>query len=526
VAPVLIAKNISFEGLFQDLTLELEVGQCLALVGANGSGKSTLLRVLAGLLTPTQGQVLLDNQPLNEPGHPSLGLVFQNPESQLVANTVEDEVAFGPGQRGCPPTEIEQRVVRCLSQVGLLERRLWQSHALSAGQKQRLAIAAVLASQPRFLLLDEPTSMLDARARREWLEILQQLRPNLGILWVTHRSEELAHCDQVLHLHQSRLSAARPCQGLVSFDYQQLGLSVPHDVRSRELLREGDPLRDLPPSDVLREGDLTPLVVARELGHRYARKTPLEHAALRQFSAQLRGPCCALVGATGSGKSTFLQHLNLLLRHQEGELEVLGMAINSQTVARHLRRQVGLLFQQPELQFFEETAWAEVAYAARNFGLEVESQVRSALAAVSLDEELMKQRSPFQLSGGEQRRLALASVLSGNPKLLLLDEPSAGLDGVQRLRLWQLLHERMQEGLHLVLVSHDLEEVAELASWVCWLEQGQLHLQGPTREILLALAAQGWEIPAWISSTGLLRWQDVEAAHYQGSQVDEGSSPT
>ncbi|MFN8613496.1 MAG: energy-coupling factor transporter ATPase [Vulcanimicrobiota bacterium] len=509
---MLKATQLVYKPVLQCLDLSLNPGEMVGLVGGNGSGKSTLLRLLAGLAQPQSGGLEIDGVSSSSPDfvahcRRSLGLVFQNPESQLVANTVDEEVAFGPGQLGLPQEQLRERVEWALHQVGLWERRHWQSHALSGGQKQRLALAAVLAMRPRYLLLDEPTSMLDPQARRELMKYLHGLRGQVAILLVTHRSEELEDCDRVLHLREGELADELSAATLWDqpHRFSELGLAVPTPLQLRECLQQFSPTA---PFQVAPVETAENFAVFEDLHYEYARGTPLRHEALRGIDCQLpSGRCSALVGQTGSGKSTLLQHLNLILRPQKGRFQLLGQWVQAKTKARPIRQQVGILFQQPESQFFQETVWDEVAYGPNNFGLDAEKNVREALAQVDLPAESFAKRSPFELSGGEQRRLALACALAYRPQALVLDEPTAGLDWRHRLTVWDLL--RQLPG-SLTIISHDLEEVGELANHLVWLEAGRVRAQGAPEDLFAELARAGFAIPAWSE------WAEQ---HFPGSAV-------
>lgn len=496
---MLRALQLAHKPVLQSIDLSVSPGEMVALVGGNGSGKSTLLRLLSGLVPVQSGSIEIDGVASDSPDFQTacrtrLGIVFQNPESQLVANTVDEEVAFGPGQLGLSSSELHDRVEWALQQVGLSQRRSWQSHALSAGQKQRLALAAVLAMKPRYLLLDEPTSMLDPQARRELMDYLRQLRGQVGILLVTHRSEELEFCDRVVHLRQGTLDVQYTGPELWENPdlFANLELAIPTELRLRSLLAQGQPSAPYQP-----QNELPPQDFARfeNLSYEYARGTPLRHQALQDITCRLPlNACTALIGQTGSGKSTLIQHLNLLLRPQNGQCHLWDQPILPKTPARPIRQQVGMLFQQPESQFFQETVWDEVAYAPANFGLEIEKNTREALAQVDLPPEKFAKRNPFELSGGEQRRLALACALAYRPKALVLDEPSAGLDWEHRQKIWQLLKSL---DVSLTLISHDLEEVGELAHHLVWLAQGKVQQQGPPSQLFAPLQEAGFQIPAY-----------------------------
>lgn len=481
--------NLTYGKLLQDVQLQLQQGEMVALIGANGSGKSTLMRLLLGLLEPTRGEVEADRT--------RMGLVFQHPESQFVANTVDEEVAFGPGQLALPREELERRVALALHQVGLGDRRHWQSHALSAGQKQRLAVASALALEPDFLLLDEPTSMLDPQARDELLKLLLQLKSRMGLLLITHRAEEMLLCDRILHLKGGSIVEETTPQRLQESPeaFSRLGLSVPAQLRLQAQFQAPPPGQPFAPSSLLHQAEFARF---EEVDHIYARGTPMRHQALHRLEACFPlGETSAIIGHTGSGKSTLLQHLNLLLRPQSGRLQLFGQLILPTTAAAPIRRRVGILFQQPENQFFQETCWDEVSYAPRNFGMEVDTLVHQALQQVDLPPEQFARRNPFELSGGEQRRLGLACILAYRPEVLILDEPTAGLDAHHREMMWNLLRRLRTQGTTLILISHDLEEVGALARHLVWLEAGRLREQGAPEQLFPLLPEAGFQIPLW-----------------------------
>lgn len=494
---MLRATQLCCPGLFENLDLTLQVGETVGLAGPNGSGKSTLLRLLGGLLPVSSGSLEVAGWNSEDPGFRQacrrhIGMVFQNPESQLVANTVEEEVAFAPGQLGVSRPELETRVQEALERVGLLERRQWQSHALSAGQKQRLALAAVLAQRPDILLLDEPFSMLDPPARSHLLDVLEGLCASHGILIVSHHAQVLQRCQRLLVLQQGNLREFSDVSAVFA-DPQllaELGLEEPPRPPGGPY-----PARTYRPAPQPESAGTFAALTGLE--HVYAKNTPLAHRSLQALHLSIaRGSTTAIIGHTGSGKSTLLQHLNLLLRPAAGQLALLGQAIDPKTPVRPLRRRIGMLFQQPETQFFQETVAREIAFAPHNFSCLRPDTVESALRQLQLPVELAE-RSPFELSGGEQRLVALASVLAYDPEVLLLDEPSAGLDPPRRQQLWQLLKNWRQGQRSLLFISHDLEEVAELADDVLWLEHGQVRGQGSPPALFPLLARSGFELPLW-----------------------------
>ncbi|MDI6800045.1 MAG: energy-coupling factor transporter ATPase [Actinomycetota bacterium] len=263
-------KNISYvylgreseQSALKDLSLKIEEGEFLSVVGRNGSGKSTLAKVLGGLFTPTSGEFILDGVTSAEPEniwrHRRLvGMIFQNPESQIVATTVEDDVAFGPENLGLDPKEIRERVDESLAMVNLTDLERFEPHLLSGGEKQRLAIAGVLAMKPKYLVLDEPTSMLDPKGRRDLMEIIKKLNKEQGVavILITHRMEEAAMAERIVALDNGAIQAdlltreffasSALIEGLaldvpfaigLSDDLKRAGLNLPKILTAQELV--------------------------------------------------------------------------------------------------------------------------------------------------------------------------------------------------------------------------------------------------------------------------------------------------
>lgn len=244
-------------------------------------------------------------------------------------------------------------------------------------------------------------------------------------------------------------------------------------------------------------------IVAKELSHVYSRGTPWEAAALNQVSLEIQdGEIIGLIGHTGSGKSTLVQHFNGLLRPSSGTLEVQGIKVEKGADLRTLRQKVGLVFQYPEHQLFEETVMADVSYGPKNLGLgdeQIRLRVQQALEAVDLDYSVIKDRSPFELSGGQMRRAAIAGVLAMEPEVLILDEPTAGLDPKSRNELLGYLRRIHKErGITLILVSHSMEEVAAMVSRIFVMDNGSIYAQGSPRAIFSRgdeLRAIGLDVP-------------------------------
>lgn len=535
------------------INLRIEEGEYVALIGANGSGKTTLARHLNALLLPDKGVVRINGRDTREARFHSdirslVGMVFQSPEDQLVAAILEEDVAFGPENLGLPPGEIRQRVEEALEITGLKEYRQRPPHLLSAGQMQRAALAGVLAMRPRCVIFDETTAMLDPAGRHMVRRLMRRLHAEgLTVIVISHFMREAVEAQRVIVLRKGEVALDSTPQRVFSHpaDLWALGLDLPLAGRLAIQLREVLP--DLPPN-LLRSNDLiaalppppfrlktsgfhetdfppAPLngfIRVDGLAHTYLADTPLAYQALEDV--QLRaseGKVHGLIGSTGSGKSTLLQHLNGLLLPQKGQVIVGPFDLNDpQTDLKAVRQFSGLVFQNPDYQLFEQYVGDEIAYAPRLKGERdsLRETVRMAMEMVGLDFEAYKDRLTFTLSGGERRKVALASLIAMHPQVLLLDEPTAGLDPRSRNETLRSLEKLRQQGLTLVLSSHHMEDIAELSSSLTVLHKGRTLLDGAAEEVysnvglleehgleapLVTRAAArlrelGWEIPRCI----------------------------
>jgi energy-coupling factor transporter ATPase len=496
--------------VLEDISFSVQAGEWIALLGANGSGKTTLVRHLNALLLPSSGSVRVDGMDTRETHNRPLirataGMVFQNPEDQIVAGVVEEDTAFGPENLAIPPTEIRRRVDEALEQVGLSAQHLRPPHLLSAGQKQRLAIAGVLAMRPRLIIMDEASTMLDPGGRRAVMDVMRQLHAaGMTIILISHFMQEAVSADRVLVLKQGRLVAddspaiifsnparleewglEQPPAGAIA---SQLRLHLPDFpagiLTSAALLTA---ISNLPHSTTAlptspAQSSNPDIIKVVALAHEYMSGTPLAHQALVDVSCNIpEGSGFALLGATGSGKSTLLQHLNGLLRPQKGRVQVGPFDLTDPKVnTRSVVQLAGLVFQNPENQFFEQYVGDEIAFGPRQFSLDepLAERVRWAMEMVGLGFEDFKDRITFSLSGGERRKVALASILALKPRILLLDEPLAGLDPASRKAMLAHLAElRQQAGVTLVLSSHQMEDVAALAQVALVLANGRSVLQ-------------------------------------------------
>ncbi|MFH1007573.1 MAG: energy-coupling factor transporter ATPase [Candidatus Latescibacterota bacterium] len=506
------------------INLEIREGEWIAVMGANGSGKTTLARCLNGLLLPTGGDVLVDGYSVSDEAslwdvRKRIGMVFQNPDNQIVSTMVEREIAFGLENLGIPTDAMHERVQEALVRFDLMKYRRHPPHKLSGGEKQRLAIASVWAMRPQVMVLDEPSSLLDPKGRREIAEILRSLDAAGGqtILHITQFPEEAMLARRVLIMSAGKIVMDGPpeaifCQVAV---LEHLGLDVPFAVRLADMLRaEGIELSDGMPNEdtLIRTLELLPWTTGsvreRESGtvgvspsrapslpsssrgkgfnislegisYWYNRGLPMALKALSEVTATIeKGQFVALIGPTGSGKSTLMQHFNGLLKPSDGRVLLDGIDLWSEEgKLQKVPGRVGLVFQFPEFQLFEESVAKDVAFGPRNLGWttdRVNSSVEKALTAVGLDVAQFGPRSPMALSEGEKRRVAIAGILAMEPDVLALDEPTSGLDPRGARQIVSLLKALHAQGRTIVLISHDMDLVAEVAESVMVLDGGRL----------------------------------------------------
>jgi energy-coupling factor transporter ATPase len=510
------------------VSFSVQRGEYLAIIGHNGSGKSTLAKHLNGLLLPTQGDVWVKEWNTRDAAHrrdvrSTVGIVFQSPDDQIVATIVEEDVAFGPENLGVPRPELHQRVDRALDTVEMRAYRHRAPHLLSGGQKQRVAIAGILAMKPKVLVLDESTALLDPQGREEVLGVARRLNDEgVTIIAVTHFMREAVLADRVIVLESGTIVLQGAPREVFNQPerLRELQLDVPEITQLAQRLHARAAAF---PADVLTvdefvgvltsgerrgaNGEVSaqlsnhpttqppnhptnqPVISIRGLEHTYLRNTPLQSVALRGVDLQVRrGEIVGIIGHTGSGKSTLIQHFNALLRPQRGEVRVFDYdACDPKLDARALRRRVGLVFQFPEAQLFERYIGDDVAFGPWQMGLrgeDLRARVRQAMDAVGLPFDTFKDRPLYSLSGGERRRAALAGVLAIRPEILVLDEPTAGLDprGHQDI-LARLLTLRREWNMTMVFVSHNMEDIARVCDRVYVIADGQSVLSGTPREV-------------------------------------------
>ena len=486
-----------------DVTLEVCRGERVCVLGANGSGKSTLASVICGLLAPDEGDVELAGHAVCTGGVPDLaayrdarrqlGLVFQNPDDQIVTSVVADDVAFGPENLGVPRAQIAVRVARELRRVAMEKYAHADPSRLSGGQRQRVCIAGALAMEPAVLVLDEPSSLLDVRGRAAIMRVMGRLAAaGATLVHVTHFMDEALAADRVIVMQRGHVAlegtpdevfAAKNAQVI-----EALGLEMPFEARLAAALRadvaDGKVAAVAGPSGEKPAAPAPaaepPAILARDLGFSYGPGAQALDGVSLEVPVRAT---TAIVGQTGSGKSTLLRLLCGLEAADAGSLTVCGINAATKRGRRQIRRAVGYVMQHPERQLFAQTVTEDVAFGPRNQGLsaaEVERRVAHALDLVGLADR--RDASPFELSGGQQRLAAIAGVLAMEPELLVLDEPTAGLDPRGRARLHALMADLAAHGVTLLQVTHSMEDAAR-ADHVVVLDQSHVLAAGTPAEV-------------------------------------------
>jgi energy-coupling factor transport system ATP-binding protein len=490
----------------REISFQINTGEHIAIVGANGSGKTTLARHLNALLLPDSGSVAIMGLDTKERTnhlkiHQSIGMVFQSPQEQMIATSIEEDVAFGPENLGLSTPEIQHRVRDSLEQVGMWDQRERSPLNLSAGQMQRVGLAGILAMQPACVIFDESTAMLDPFGREDVARIIETLKQSgITVIMITHFMEEASLAERIIGLYQGKLQFDGSPHALFTNDtlVRSMNLDKPRVLWFAQQLTPWIPTIKSPLNIEQFNKQIEPratpqlfkplgdqhffrnnqenLVIGSHISFSYLQNTLLAHQALQDinFSVQT-GSVHGLIGATGSGKSTLLQHLNGLYIPQTGTLKVGPFDVNQETDLLQLRRYTGMVFQNPNYQLFEQYVGDEIAYGLKVLGItgsELRERVKLAMSQVGLDFDEFKDRMTFALSGGEKRKVALASTLVLDPSLMLLDEPTAGLDPIARREILGQMVRVHHEGKTLVVSSHQLEDLALLTDHITLLSKG------------------------------------------------------
>jgi len=497
----------------RNVNIAIEEGEFLLVAGGSGSGKSSLARALAGLIPGFYGGRIggtvrykkRDIQSINRRDLAGeIGIVFQDPEKQLVMTGVEAEVAFGLENTGLPQPEMFRRVAEVMSFLGITSLKTEFTAALSGGQKQKLALASVLAMQPQALILDEPASQLDPSAAEDLFNLLKKLNEemHLTIILVEQRLDRCFHlADRVVVMEHGEILREGPPGEIAAWEVKK-GLPfvppvaalfahtgspvIPLTVKEgRRLLKKStwSGSKEKAAAAVRQEHagpspGKEPVFEVKDLWFAY----PNGREALRGINLSAGpGEFLAVLGENAAGKTTLLKHLAGLLKPNRGKVTIMGRDTR-QATPQQMARTVGYLSQNPNDYLFQDTVAEELHFTLNNLGLPDEGRVDRLLKKLGLDR--CRQTNPRDLSSGERQRAALASVMVAGPRLLLLDEPTRGLDYGLKAGLGNLLREIAESGTTVLLVTHDVEFAAEYACRVVMLFDGRIASDGPKHAVL------------------------------------------
>ena len=481
--------RFSYDGgktwILDGIDLEIAYGQRIAIIGKNGSGKSTLAKIIAGLSSPDSGIVTLCGIKVFEANNvdskayqkarESIGALFQSPEDQIVTTVVEDDVAFGLENLCASKEFMKQNISNALRAVNMENHRFSDPSNMSGGQQQRVAIASSIATKSKLLVLDEPTSMLDSCAKEDVNKLFNKLQTSgTTIVQVTHKISECKNADRILMLENGKLR-----------DVSLLELDEFFTEKSPAVIESKSMTENAKKSNT-----------AIEISNLNVSYTNSQTPIIRDYSLSVKsGEIVAIMGKNGCGKSTLAKAICALIKYDSGSICVNGIKISEKTSKsqmREIRKNIGYVMQLPEQQLFAQTVFEDVAYGPKNFGLEgreLHSRVLNALKSLHI--EHLAQKSPFELSGGQQRLAAIAGVLACNPKILVLDEPTAGLDFEYAKIVLKILSDLHNKGITIIVITHDLNEAKSLGARIVTLEsRKKKEIQEPAQDEKLENASE------------------------------------
>ena len=482
----------------QNVNLTIEKGEYIVLCGKSGSGKTTLLKHLKSVLTPSgkrSGTILFNGIPMEQVSQRDqssrIGYVMQNPDDQIVTDKVWHELAFGLESLGCDQKTMRSRVAEMACYFGIQDWFHRDVANLSGGQKQLLNLASIMAMQPEVLILDEPTSQLDPIAASDFLNTVRKINMELGttVIITEHRLEDIfPYADRAIVMDGGKVIADDTPRNIGKLLWEQkndMFAAMPTPVRvfygaacagncpltvreGRTWLSRSFPegvTKNACPADLLPEEIESPALSLKELWFRYEKNSP---DILRGVSAEVAaGSLFAIVGGNGAGKSTTLKAICGICKPYRGKVKIFGKPIEKYKAAELFRNCLAMLPQDPKSLFVAKTVREELEEMTSD-----QEQI-SEIAAVCEIENLLSSH-PYDLSGGEQQRAALAKVLLTDPRLLLLDEPTKGIDSFFKEKLANILCKLKEQGITIVMVSHDVEFCAKYADSVSMFFDGQV----------------------------------------------------
>lgn len=536
------APRLALDGI----SVTIEKGSYTAILGSNGSGKSTLAKIIDILEVPDSGKVVIFGKDASDDNlfwdiRAHCCCVFQNPDNQIVGTIVEEDVAFGPENLGVPNPELRERVDQALKDVGLYEYRHRETTALSGGQKQKLAIAGALAMQPDILILDEATAMLDPSSRDDFLTLVEKMRVEKGLtlITITHDMTEALRCDKLVIVNKGKaVMEGRPEEIFLSDNLWDYGLKRPvkfnfafeiakltgstltkEDLRSDESLiaaltamlkKPGIKIPEIS-EDKKTQDEKDIIMSVKGLSYTYDGS---DVKAIEDINLDIRrGEVLGIVGESGCGKTTLISHMNAIFRPSVGDIIIHtkggDLSCRNKKDTMKIRQNVGLVFQYPEYQLFEETVFKDICYGLKKMGIEKAKMHKMAYDAalmVGLSNDEVNS-SPFELSGGQKRRAAMAGVLAMQPGILVLDEPASGLDPRGRQEMFAIIKKLRDSGTTIILVSHNMDEAAVNCDRICLIDHGKIKAVGTPEELFIKERAEelGIQRPRISRFSGLLQ---------------------
>lgn len=460
--------------ILNGINLKIKYGERVVIVGLNGSGKSTLSKILSGLIAPDSGLVQLCGNKVFDLDHAdsnaykiarkSIGTLFQNPEDQIITTISEDDIAFGLENLCVKQSNMNEMILNALESVRMENHRYDDPSDMSGGQQQKIALASTIVTKPKLLIFDEPTSMLDYKSLQYVNSLFDDLQKRgFTIVHITHKFDECVDADRILLVNKGQIrdissnELKEYYKNAIDTEYAKKCANQPDKEKETDTEKNQDLLQN-------QTNDETFAIEVSNLNVSYSKRA--KHV-INNYSLKVKhGEIVAITGENGSGKSTLAKTICGLLKYDSGTVLIQGIPLNAKenkTNTKKLRQTIGYVMQCPEQQLFAQTVFEDVSYGPKNFGLEGEklnTKVNETLKMLHI--EHLAQFSPFELSGGQQRLVAIAGVLAYNPKILVLDEPSAGLDFESAMRLRKILEDLHKKGITIVLITHDMNEAKAL----------------------------------------------------------------
>lgn len=460
--------------ILNGINLKIKYGERVVIVGLNGSGKSTLSKILSGLIAPDSGLVQLCGNKVFDLDHAdsnaykiarkSIGTLFQNPEDQIITTISEDDIAFGLENLCVKQSNMNEMILNALESVRMENHRYDDPSDMSGGQQQKIALASTIVTKPKLLIFDEPTSMLDYKSLQYVNSLFDDLQKRgFTIVHITHKFDECVYADRILLVNKGQIrdissnELKEYYKNAIDTEYAKKCANQPDKEKETDTEKNQDLLQN-------QTNDETFAIEVSNLNVSYSKRAK---NVINNYSLKVKhGEIVAITGENGSGKSTLAKTICGLLKYDSGTVLIQGIPLNAKenkTNTKKLRQTIGYVMQCPEQQLFAQTVFEDVSYGPKNFGLEGEklnNKVNETLKMLHI--EHLAQFSPFELSGGQQRLVAIAGVLAYNPKILVLDEPSAGLDFESAMRLRKILEDLHKKGITIVLITHDMNEAKAL----------------------------------------------------------------